>query len=1149
MSGSSRHQPIILPIFPVFQNPPLLSGEFIRENKFTDVDRASSHSDASESAVTVSNERVSTDDLVKQFQNSTYMNPNIPLRELLSRSDYLQKYPSWLGFCGPENKPKFSPTFIARNDTIWELIFSERGYVDMLLMVHDVYMAPFPQFRAGEYDMLPDRMSSSSLYDTLFPGLKELLAAHERLLRPLLALHEQAENHVVESLGPCLVKLFDDKTQSSLSQLYGGFLFAQNRIREELVVCKRCPAIAQFLEQCKHDPRSGRKSLEDCHMVIVQRWTKVETLLDAIIKNTLNRPAEVASLELARNSVRHLLKQAEAMMMRMEHAVKLAQFAELLQAPPVPLENQIETQLLHEMRSPETTLINYGPLRVTPIVAGQQTSNSNEVTGIALNNCFFMLRRMPETGRYQLFTGTDMPPVLRWGKVYGYFRKSVEKVGFGFFILLHSNAALTLFHCSTVDELARWEQIMNHGFAQWREASPITIEQLDSDLVKTRNAIAERWKHTEAILDLLRELDRDLEQAWSVRMFACSALIQERLKMQVLDQQIVTDPANSNGTNAASSQSDISRPRPSKTPVFPMSGLSPTTGSSCNQSESLAQITMELLHSNTYIDSLTPSEDLDQLLSLFRGNLARLSFALVGSSSACLSRSASDVEERKRPPAKPIRKNETFSVRDSISHANDPKTLAELGRKAKKRDAHRLSTTMASIFRSASRDKSNGSAIQQQTSFDLTLSPPSLGSQSKGLRSRPPPSNLGVVNSPVGCSSSSVSSRLSSQTSSTSTASMSMPPRPSLSFAPGQGAAVENTLCAGDSADGSGNGSYTSLLSQPSNETLVLLSTLNQVAERLFPLVCDLRTENVGLQADLEHVRADRDALEKKYDDVIKQDPRGAHNARAGCGNGDSTDVAVPTLTVKQETEKLRQDYESFTRELKEWKKRKQQEQDQIEREHTRLAAERTRLENQKAEYERRQRQYEENCKTLQEQINLHASRGVKFTGITMPGLQIPEAPLSSVSPPDTDQFRGSSTSLGDLDPTLRLATRPSPSPVHFHSTSDDLTSKWVQNPQFPRNPSSFSNLDSDNTPRSSLVPSTSLRNEDLPEHLRGSLVNQPSATRLTSDNGGPDSRLVNSWSANSPNASSTSSLMKLADSSKVRSTEKSKKSNRFRLH
>lgn len=61
------------------------------------------------------------------------------------------------------------------------------------------------------------------------------------------------------------------------------------------------------------------------------------------------------------------------------------------------------------------------------------------------------------------------PPILWWGKHYGYFRKSGEKASFGFYILLHSATALTLFRCATVDELARWETIFNDGFAQWRE--------------------------------------------------------------------------------------------------------------------------------------------------------------------------------------------------------------------------------------------------------------------------------------------------------------------------------------------------------------------------------------------------------------------------------------------------------------------------------------------------------------------------------------------------------------------------------------------------------------------------------------------------------------------------------------------------------
>lgn len=140
-------------------------------------------------------------------------------------------------------------------------------------------------------------------------------------------------------------------------------------------------------------------------------------------------------------------------------------------------------------------------------------------------------------------------------------------------------------------------------------------------MVKARSAIAERWKQTEAVLDLLRELDNDLEQAWAARMFACSALIRERLNIQMIGQRIVADSMNPDekSTSTIGSQSDANRPRSSR-PILSGSGLSPASASSNKQNDSSSQLTLELLHSNTYIDSLTASEDLDQLLSLFRGN-------------------------------------------------------------------------------------------------------------------------------------------------------------------------------------------------------------------------------------------------------------------------------------------------------------------------------------------------------------------------------------------------------------------------------------------------------------------------------------------------------------------------------------------------
>ncbi|KAF8561002.1 hypothetical protein P879_06347 [Paragonimus westermani] len=614
------------------------------------------------------------DDVLAELTGNMFMNPETSLHDLIRNSEYLQKYPSWLGFCGTENKKKYAPTFIARNDTIWELIFSERGYMDMLLMVRDVYMIPFPDFDPSQFDTGPDGgMTNAQLREALFPGLDQLIRAHERLLRPLLALHDKADDHVVKSLGSCLVKLFDRDTQLALSKLYGGFMFAQKRIRERLQICKRWPPVAQFFEKCKQDPRSARRSLEDCHMVIVQRWTKVETLLDAIIKNTLNHPVEVENLETARSTVRSLLKGAEAVMTAREHMDKLSDFADNLLVPVSSTEDTEEHRLRKEMKSPNTSLINYGPLRIVPYAIGQQAPAAVEVIGVALNSCFFVLQRLPESGNYQLFKGTKMPSILWWGQAYGYFRKSVEKGSFGFFILLHSESVLTLFRCNTVDELSRWEKIMNHGFAQWRETAPVTMESLDLDLSQTLSAAAQRWDRTNAVLNLLYDLDADLERAWSARSCVCLALIEDRLNQVKAKQDAVED-------NSVDSDY-LSITPPGLTGNF---GSRPKSAGYIHRTPKAASTpttTADLLSKYTFLTDLDGKSDLDQVFALFQENLDRLRFAIMGAPPPGLSRSASDVEERKRPPNKAIRKTETFSVRDNTHLPNDPKALAELNRK------------------------------------------------------------------------------------------------------------------------------------------------------------------------------------------------------------------------------------------------------------------------------------------------------------------------------------------------------------------------------------------------------------------------------------------------------------------------------------
>ncbi|CAH8545154.1 unnamed protein product [Heterobilharzia americana] len=932
-----------------------------------------------------------------------FLNSSDTVIELIDQTSYLQQYPSWLGFCGPENKKKFSPTYINRNDNIWELVFSERGYIDMLLIVRDLYMIPFPKIDPSSINGLSrdHSLNSTDLCTALFPCINELIKSHEKIFRVLAGLHTEREDHVVSSLGPYLVKLFDADCLSSLSKLYGHFLFAQKRIRQRLQLFKSHPQIASFFQQVKQNPRSSRKSLEDCYMVIVQRWTKVETLLESIMRNTLNDDKEVASLEISRNAVKSLIKSAESLLTEFEHAEKLSEFANRLEVPTTmttmmgiisPTFNSQnsssdEVQLLNELRSSNTKLINHGPLFANPMVAsgGQQSTTSYEVEGVALKSCFFMLQKIPDSNRYQLFRGTEMPPILWWGKVYGYFRKSMEKGSFGFYILLHSATALTLFRCATVDELSRWETVFNDGFAQWREQTD-TFESLSEEFSKARDEITEKQKRTESILELLYQLNENRLQFWNIWEFLSSVLINERLtQMNVLTPNtIVSQPQplpSSVLQNTVRRSTKIDNT--SSTPT-----VNPTV---LNNNSTQYVATMDTLRLHTFISNLDAHSDLDQMFHMLHEYFHRLSFALLSSPSSNLSRSASDVDGSKRPQANIVKKHETFSARDNLPNiiitpenidnvfetlSTELRSSIDVGHlKSKKRDVHRLSATMASIFRTPSRDKNFTST--SQSSVDCTTNGSGTTVTTAGykhIKQRQPLSSL--------------SSTTPARTQQQSQPNPPLPPRPSFAVLnnlhlTGASEQLSPSSQCSFNVDSLTDGSNSWILSLPCAEALVLLGELNRISEVFFPQVQALRTENVELRASVAKLEAERSNWEhfrSRDTQLLMRTSSGAGGASHGSGThtdgntsgGSSNTYVIDNSTVKQETEKLRQDYENFTRKCHDWEKEYQKQRSTIEREHNKIAKERQLLENERADLERRQRQYEELRSTLQTQLNMY---------------------------------------------------------------------------------------------------------------------------------------------------------------------------------
>ncbi|VDO73643.1 unnamed protein product, partial [Schistosoma curassoni] len=346
------------------------------------------------------------------------------------------------------------------------------------------------------------------------------------------------------------------------------------------------------------------------------------------------------------------------------------------------------------------------------------------------------------------------------------------------------------------------------------------------------------------------------------------------------------------------------------------------------------------------------------------------------------------------------------------------------------------------------------------------------------------------------------------------------------------------------------------------------------------PQIQLLRTENVELRSTINKLEIEQSNW-KHFRNRDNQLIMRTSSLNTGNGNITHTDhlnnYFMDNTTVKQETEKLRQDYENFTKKSHDWEKEYQKQRSTIEREHNKIAKERELLENERTELEYRQRQYEELRSTLQAQLNIYKKMGLKLTPINS---TVVNEPLynSSIITNSFDDYLNELSGNNNTE-TNRINSggiNDFTKPIHFYSNSDDLTGsrRAITSHSNDVKQSYLYSTDIDHYPKPSLVPSSSTRSDNVPVHLRGSLVNQnnmrgqpssPRSSDILSDNNNRSNSSNETSNINTlthgigksiPSSSSSSlftdsnPLMKLVDHTKVRtsgSLTKSKKSYRSR--
>ncbi|KAM7539631.1 hypothetical protein Aperf_G00000030402 [Anoplocephala perfoliata] len=464
--------------------------------------------------------------------------------ELIEKGQYLVDCPSWLSFIGEDKRLQYSNHFISRNDKIWELISTEIRYVDLLVVIRDVFLKAFP----------PRSEESLNLADNLFPHLDDVLECHTRLLFFMLQAHNATPDHITKNLGQCFTKSLTENTMYRLIEAYGALMFVQNSLTDALNKFKANRTVAERLMACERDPRTKRRTITDCYLIIIQRWTKIETLLAGIIPDIIvqDDSTELNDLNASRRAAQTLLLGAQQKLTDLVNADKLRYFADNLKENWVDVDgsgNSKHRTLLEWMKAPAAKLINYDKLAIECRKEGGKPYNI-ELYGVALKDCFFLLQQDPETGKFSLFRDSNMPPILIWTKHFGYFRDQAGSP-LTFIILIDSkNSAptLTKFVCSTHDEVARWQKIFSEGFDNFgKPEEPEMESMLLEKNTRELEAAEERRKRQEEKLELINQLSSDIFSQWEVRNTVFRALF--------VDDGLTVSASRSNSGRSANQRS------------------------------------------------------------------------------------------------------------------------------------------------------------------------------------------------------------------------------------------------------------------------------------------------------------------------------------------------------------------------------------------------------------------------------------------------------------------------------------------------------------------------------------------------------------------------------------------------------------------
>ncbi|XP_055877547.1 A-kinase anchor protein 13-like isoform X5 [Biomphalaria glabrata] len=195
---------------------------------------------------------------------------------------------------------------IKRQDTIWELINTEKQYVKRLKIMQKI----FAQSMLHDLNFTPDQV------DRLFPKLDELVELHSNFLKELLLRQTKNEDRSIDDIGDLLINQFGSSTAHKMKSVYGVFCSKHTeamQLYKEFIKMDR--KFQNFARKCTNLPVCEKRDISDFILGVTVRLSKYPILIEAVHKGTKDKKDREnlsQALLLCKEVVQHVDKKVAA---------------------------------------------------------------------------------------------------------------------------------------------------------------------------------------------------------------------------------------------------------------------------------------------------------------------------------------------------------------------------------------------------------------------------------------------------------------------------------------------------------------------------------------------------------------------------------------------------------------------------------------------------------------------------------------------------------------------------------------------------------------------------------------------------------------------------------------------------------------------